>query len=381
MNKAENRIAKTGALFLAASLVFFTVAGNVFAQGNVSENLCGPSYDKWRAVGKLAAETALDLIEVRDRTRSNLEKSIVVLSNAGYANVNEESTEAALDGLAEKTGTSRGRKTLVEIHSAPWTPLWFSAYDKGSGRCSYLQVDASEAAKVADGGSKVSPSLFGVKASERIDAEYLFQHPDEYKTKFESKIFGGNEFRIVTIANAVAAGAPACAVRAFEFHDHYCPGVTSGILMAEYLRKHFAPGKGKYFVHSVQPWCKEDALLALLNATPGKRSYAVSYPTDEEKKTIAEKAQDACTVVYRQKEGPEQWEGVVLAFVRVETQCPKTGNVVVDKLCADMWYLKNMDKPENFVKVVKSFELPEGVSPQDWTRPGKDPLAMLGLLE
>ncbi|MFO8083172.1 MAG: FmdE family protein [Desulfobacterales bacterium] len=58
----------------------------------------------------------------------------------------------------------------------------------------------------------------------------------------------------------------------------YCSGVTSGILMAEYLKKHFPVEKGGYFIHTVDPWCREDALLVLLNATPNKRSYAVSYP-------------------------------------------------------------------------------------------------------
>jgi hypothetical protein len=37
--------------------------------------------------------------------------------------------------------------------------------------------------------------------------------------------------------------------------------------------------------------------------------------------------------------------------------------------------------PEQFVKVVISFELPYGVSPADWTRPGVDPLKMLGLVQ
>ena len=62
-------------------------------------------------------------------------------------------------------------------------------------------------------------------------------------------------------------------MRAFEFHDHYCPGVTSGVLMIQYLKKHFPPGKRGYCVHTIDPWCKEDALLVLLNATPCKKGY------------------------------------------------------------------------------------------------------------
>ncbi len=372
---------KTPGFSLAVLFVFLMAHANVSA-GKATTNPAdmSSSYEKWRSVGEFAAGTALEMIEVQDRSRGNMERNLVVLSNAGYADVGEESTEASLDGLSEKTGASRGRNTLIEIHSAPWAPLWFAFYDKASGRCAYLEVDPSETGKIGAGG-KTSHALFKIKASERIDARYLFEHPAEYKTKFENKIFGGNEFRIVTIANAVAEGAPACAVRAFEFHDHYCPGVTSGILMAEYLRKHFPAQKGGYFVHSVQPWCKEDALLVLLNATPGKRSYAVSYPSEEDMKRIAPEAKNASTIVYRQKDGTKNWEGIVLAFEWAETQCPQSGNMVVDKLCADLWYLENMDKPENFVKVVKAFDLPQGVAPSDWARPGKDPLAMLGMVE
>ena len=380
MKKTANLLEKRVGLFLIALFVFLMAHANALA-GNTTTNPAGMSlsYEKWRSVGEFAAETAFDLIGLQDRSRDNMERNLVVLSNAGHANVDEESTEASLDGLSEKTGASRGRSTLIEIHSAPWAPLWFAFYDKVSKRCAYLEVEPAETGKIA--GGKASPSLFRIKASERIDAHYLYEHPAEYKTKFENKIFGGNEFRIVTIANAVAEGAPAFAVRAFEFHDHYCPGVTSGILMAEYLKKHFPAAKGGYFVHSVQPWCKEDALLVLLNATPGKRSYAVSYPSEEDKKKMVPEAKNASTIVYRQKDGTKNWEGVILAFEWAQTQCPQSGNMVVDKLCADLWYLENMDRPEDFVTVVKAFDLPQGVAPSDWARPGKDPLAMLGMVE
>lgn len=32
-----------------------------------------------------------------------------------------------------------------------------------------------------------------------------------------------------------------------------------------------------------------------------------------------------------------------------------------------------MGKPEDFVKDVKAFELPDGISPKDWARQGMDP--------
>jgi formylmethanofuran dehydrogenase subunit E-like metal-binding protein len=52
-------------------------------------------------------------------------------------------------------------------------------------------------------------------------------------------------------------------------------------MMADYVKKHLPLEQGgSYFVQSVQPWCKEDALLIMLNATPGKGGYAVTYPTE-----------------------------------------------------------------------------------------------------
>ena len=274
---------------------------------------------------------------------------LIVLTNAGYAEVNGESTQGALDGLSEITGASRGKNTLLEIHSTAWDHLWFAVYEKNSGHCAYLEIDPVKAGKVKNEKSDISPSLFKIVSMERIDAEFLYKHPSEYKEKFDARIFGGNEFRIITIANAVAADAPAYAVRTFEFHDHYCPGVTSGILMAEYLKKYFPVQKGGYFVHSVEPWCKEDALLVLLNATPGKKSYAVSYPNDEDKQKRTAEAKNASTIIYRQNKNTEKWEGIVLAFEMAKTSCPDTGNSVIDKLCADLWYLKHMEKPEDFV--------------------------------
>jgi len=120
--------------------------------------------------------------------------------------------------------------------------------------------------------------------------------------------------------------------------------------------------------------------MVLLNATPGKRGYAVSYPTKSDIARRVPEAKNASTIVYRQKGQSGKWEGVMLEFNWAETSCPKTGNGVVDKLCADLWYLERLAKPEEFVKVIKQFEMPDGTTPRDWARPGVDPLQMLGLI-
>jgi formylmethanofuran dehydrogenase subunit E-like metal-binding protein len=155
--------------------------------------------------------------------------------------------------------------------------------------------------------------------------------------------------------------------------------VISGIFMAGYVQTHFPPGKSGYFVHSVDPWCKEDALMVLLNATPGKKKYAVTYPSKEDRAGRLPEVETAATIVYRQDDQTRQWEGIILGFDWADTACPKTGNVIIDKLCMDLWYLEQIDSPETFVKVLKTVSLPDGVSPIDWAGPGTDPLKMMGL--
>lgn len=350
--------------------VFFLSGMAVLASAAWAKN-ADTKYSRWNDVGAQAAFKAAGMI--RKQSPSFQSSDSIALTNAGYAAVGGESTMGALDGLSSVLKVSRGNHSLIEIHSSSGTPLWFAVFDKKSGNCAYLQVNPAA-------GEENAP-LFSAEAVEKINAEHLFANPAEYAQKFDAKVFGGNEFRIVTIANALAAGADTKAARAFEFHDHYCPGVTSGILMARYIERHFSGGS--LFVQSIQPWCKEDALQAILNLTPGKKSYDVLYPSEADLAAWPAWAQAASTVVYRKAPRSDVWTGAALSVSLAgtdETGCPAYGHATLDKLCADLWYLDKMDNPEDFVAVERQFTLPQGVSPADYARPGVDPVAQINAL-
>ncbi|SFM60562.1 FmdE family protein [Thermodesulforhabdus norvegica] len=325
------------------------------------------SYNTWYDRGKLIASFSLDYF--RSLGFSPVPEDLVLITNAAYAQIYGESTHAVVDGFSDVLGVKRGKGSLIEVHSSSWAPLWSALFDKKSGYCVYIELAE---------GSGANHLTIKISA-ERIDADYVISHVGEWTEKQANKVFGGNEFRIISIANAVAEGAPELAVRAFEFHDHYCPGVTSGIIMALYLLEHFPPRNGSgYFIHGVDPWCKEDAFLTILNATPGKKQYAVYYPSDDDRAQRTDEGRDASTIAYRQREDGS-WEGVVLSFSWGDPTCPGSGRSLDRMLCMDLWYLDRLDRPEEFVKVIKQFELPSGITPQDWARPGVDPLKELGL--
>ena len=363
------------ALFVAVAITAWS--GVCFGQSVSDPSASGSVYRHWKAVGQFVAGMSLEMIQkaAAEPDKDNL----IVLTNAGYAEMSGMSTQGTLDGLAQVTGASRGKNTLIEIQAAARDPLWFATYDRQSGFCAYLEMKKSGTSVAESFPRTLSPEMFGIRTVERIDAPYLYQHAKAFEARLAGRIFGDNAFRVITIANAVASAAPARAIRALEFHDHYCPGVISGIFMAGYVQTHFPPGKSGYFVHSIDPWCKEDALMVLLNATPGKKKYAVSYPAKADRAERLSEVETAATIIYRRDDDTQRWEGMILGFDWADTSCTETGNGIIDKLCMDLWYLEQIDSPEAFVKVLKTFSLPDGVSPMDWAGPGNDPLKMMGL--
>ncbi len=361
-------------LITAALLSGFCLNSVVFANDEQKTE-----YEYWNASGRRAGTQALALMKQKSVTPQK--ENLIALTNAGYAEIGNSCTMGFIDGLSNITGCRRGNNTLVEIHARYDAPLWCAVFDKVSGYCAYLQLKSS---KISRDIKKAPVSeIFDITAVERINADHLYANAETYNKKFGEKIFGGNEFRVVTIINTLAQSAPAYAVRAFEYHDHYCPGVTSGIMMVNYLKKHFSSmPDGNYFVQSVQPWCKEDALMTLLNATPGKGGYSALYSTEADRAAWKPEAKDAATIVYREDKNTKKWDGVVLGFKWTDAGCKDFGKgSIMTKLCQDLWYLEKLNQPEDFVKEIKRFELSAGQTPKDMARPGVDPMKLLGLTE
>lgn len=146
---------------------------------------------KWEMVRKRAATESLNLI--KDSGAVPEIGNMIVLTNAGYAEIGGSSTEAALDGAASVTGASRGSKTLIEIHSAFWDPVWFAVYDRKSGLCAYFQVDSNRDLSNSDPLTLTLGELFSHQAVENIKADHLYAHAADFKSTFESKPYDSSK--------------------------------------------------------------------------------------------------------------------------------------------------------------------------------------------
>ncbi|MGQ9557486.1 MAG: FmdE family protein [Desulfurispora sp.] len=315
-------------------------------------------------------------------------KNLLVLTNAGYAQIAGQTTLGALEGIRQATGCSEGLGNLLRVHSASTRPLWFFFFEPASGEGLYCEVNSAGLADlIAQNKNSVADlnKLISKKAKENVAAAKLLANPAAWDKKVQEKIFNGLEFALVTIANGVARGAPPELVQSMLFHDHYCPGVTSGYFIARYLQNNFPLRDGEsYYIIALPPWCKDDALQVMLNTTPGKNGMAVLPLKD--RSILADAYKSMAGVYFRYNSKTQKGEGVVLSFdfnkikelTGVDTG---KGYPWETRLKADLLYLPYVNKPELFVQVLKKFELAPNEEPQDYVQPGVNPLTKLGLLK
>jgi formylmethanofuran dehydrogenase subunit E-like metal-binding protein len=355
--------------------ILLLVSG-VFLLSALVETVQANEYAAAVSLGRAAAREGAKILDL-----CWSKQQAMVLTNAGYARPGGMSTQGCLDGLHTETGASVGRSTLVSLQSRFDQPLWFALYTPNTGQCAYLQIKEDAAHNALSNGS-LPKDLFSQSQKARIDAESLFAHPEKFAAYQDQGLFGANLFRVTAALNLMAQGAPDEVLQAIVPHDHYCPGVASGVLMARYIQENIFPDdpKAECFVLSLDPWCKEDALISLLNATPGKRGYGILYPGEKEVQKWPHPLDETASVVFvRQEDRP--WQGWLLGFdfdqARKEYAGTKPENPALEKLALGLWLVKTIDESGRFVTVHKTFELDQDMHPRELLRPENNPIPML----
>ncbi len=318
--------------------------------------------------------------------------NILLMTDAGYVpEIEGYTTEEALDGAAITSGASVGKRNLINVHRPYNAPLWFAFFDKESKKCIYLEVDGKAVKTYLDkedieGFMKLKDEeIFSKISIENIDADKLLNSPEEWQKKMEAKVFGGNEFSIITIANVWAEDMPWELLKSAEFHNHICPGLTSGYMIAQYLKRELPLGKGEeYQILAVPPWCKDDALQVIFDSTVGKRRMVV--------KTVEKPVPSGLAGIYikwNKKEG--KGNGVVLTFDWGKA-CKDAGINRADfkdfksykwwwtRLKLDLWMMDYLDKPEYLVSKAAEFDV-DGEMLNKLKTAGVNPLEELGFVQ
>ncbi|WP_054698414.1 FmdE family protein [Desulfosarcina cetonica] len=203
-----------------------------------------------------------------------------------------------------------------------------------------------------------------------ISQPAFWKKTDDYKA-------GRDLFTLAAVANAWAKGAPYDFLKSAELHNHICPGLTSGYLMAHYILNHYPLSKGqRYTVVSSPVWCKEDAFQVIMDCTPGKRGLVVKPLSDEQlaKITVAHPAGMVLIWDAQKKSG----KGVALSFdfAPLKDLSPKDTPKAAMVLAA----LDHLDQPDRFVSTAAEFKLDEALY-NGIIQAGTNPYALAGLVK
>ncbi|RLB05287.1 MAG: hypothetical protein DRG50_07485 [Deltaproteobacteria bacterium] len=299
---------------------------------------------------------------------------LCVITDATYVTVNGKTTQGYVDLIQEQTGCSIGKGNLLFFHRPTTYPLKVALFRKDTKDSVVITYDGEKT-------KKVNLNIDGNKATQ-----------PEYWKQIENALGASDAFSIVTIANSWAMGVPFDFLKCCEFHNHLCPGLTSGYFIVKVIQKRYPLKKGeKYIFIACPPWCKDDAIQILLDLTPGKRSLFVKQLTDPQKRGCAAANVAGILVIWKAKEN--KGKGAIFQFdwkkackvsgVKRKDFRPEGGkkNPVfwITRVKCDWGLMPYLERPGEFVNVVKEFE----VSPEmltKFTMAGVNPYEEIGFV-
>jgi formylmethanofuran dehydrogenase subunit E-like metal-binding protein len=327
-------------------------------------------------VNGLYAADVKDIIKegVKDLNIKKGDPRLCVLTDATYVKVNGKTSEGYVDMIQEVTGCSVGKGNLLFFHRPVTYPLKVSLFRKDTKDSVVITYDGKKT-------KKVKLNIDGDKATE-----------PEFWKQIEKSFGPADAFSIVTIANSWAMGAPYDFLKCCEFHNHLCPGLTSGYFIAKVILDKYPLKEGeKYVFIACPPWCKDDAIQVLLDLTPGKRSLFVKQLTDPQKRGCAAANVAGILVIWKLKEN--RGKGVIFQFdwekackvsgVKRKNFMPKGGkkNPVfwTTRVKCDWGLMPYLKRPDEFVNVVKEFEVSSEMLTR-LTMAGVDPYKEIGFV-
>ena len=284
---------------------------------------------------------------------------LLVLTNAPYIKVDGANALSWLNQAQEKTGCTVGKGNLLFFQRAQSHPFRLMLFRKTDGQAVIISREKSNwvTDTVNIGPDTISKAAFW----EKIDTYHA----------------GRDMFTLASLANVWAKGGPYDFLKSAELHNHICPGLTSGYLMAHYILDHFPLKDGeRYTVVACPVWCKEDAFQVVMDCTPGKKGLVVKPLSDDQKKQISVANPAGMVLVWDAEQKRGRGAALSFSFDPLRALSAKDTPKAAMVLAA----LDHLDQPDRFVSTSAEFNLDEKRY-NAITRAGSNPWAVVGLMK
>jgi formylmethanofuran dehydrogenase subunit E-like metal-binding protein len=284
---------------------------------------------------------------------------LLVLTDAPYVQLGDASALNYLDQAQELTGCTVGKGNLLFFQRPQSHCLRLMLYSKADG----------DAVIISRENSSWSVEILNLSAAAISTADFW--------EKAKNHPVGKDLFTLATLANVWARGGPYDFLKSAELHNHICPGVTSGYLMAHYILDHYPLGQGeRYTVVACPVWCKEDALQVVLDCTPGKRGMIVKPLSKAQLEKISVANPAGMVLIWNEKNKTGKGAALSFDFDRLRALSPGE----LPKAAMVLSALDHLDQPDRFVATAAEFELDEERY-QQIVQAGSNPYQVVGLMK
>ena len=285
--------------------------------------------------------------------------NLLILTNAPYVKENGANCLSWLDKAQKLSGCTVGGGNLLFFQRPQAHPLRLMLFSKRDGHAVIVSREkgAWQTDDLALGPDVIAQESFWKEA--------------------RSLHAGRDISTLAAMANVWAKDAPYDFLKSAELHNHICPGLTSGYLIAHYILDHFPlkPGEG-YTVVACPVWCKEDAFQVIMDCTPGKKGLIVKRLSEEQKKQIAIDNPAGMVLVWDAKQKRGKGAALSFSFDPLKSLSPE-GTPKAAMVLAALEYL---DKPDKFVSTAAEFDLDENRY-EAIIQAGNNPWEAVGLIK
>lgn len=285
------------------------------------------------------------------------DRNLLLLTNAPYVRVNGEIALDLLDTAQEASGCKVGKGNL----------LFFQRPQDHPPRLLFMsRLDGKTVILSFEGGRWLSETVFLDRAT--IETSSFWEKAKALKA-------GKDIATLAAIAAVWANDGPYDFLKSAELHDHICPGLTSGYLLAHYIQNNLPLGEGeRYLIIAAPVWCKEDALQIILGTTPGKKGMVVMNLSDEQKAAIPFANPAGIVVVYDSRKQSGKGYALTFDFDKLRALAPPDSPKATTVLAA----IGSLGKPERFVDIAARFDVDQRLY-DSMTQAGANPYHEAGL--
>lgn len=259
----------------------------------------------------------------------------LVITNIGYSGGSESLIRDFYKELVKI-----GVPDVMFMHTSYESRFFIAFFNKTSGKLCYVEN--------------------GRGVVENVSYSYVLANADEWNEKIKAKVFSGYEFALLGYTQIYTLNSSYELLKSAEFHNHACPGLLSGYLIAEKI-KEIAENYKKHdlLIFSVPPWCKDDALQIVFDATVGKKKMFVRNLSDEERENYPNIA--GIYVFYDNAE--KRGKGYVLTFdfdtVREKANVKEGDYGWLYRLKMNQWVLTHFEEARSLVGILGEFDVDE----------------------